>query len=570
MKRKIAATLAMLMFTQTAYAASSVNEPIYENGVLTITGTAQIANMPVKLEVFKKGVEYSAVENANADNISDIYMNIKQVNAGEDGSFSIEVPVEAELGNYLIRVGFFGGEMIEESYATYTQEELNTAIDAFITDPAKDANTLEQLIEDYYSGLKVNYTDLKSLTPEEEALAYQNIVLEVTTEFTKEEFVTALNKEISVRQISKNATPKLLERYASVLGFKDSLYYEEYMKLSDEEKESLAKKCEGAIDAAAIDTALKNAVILGEISESLWNECYSVITKYNEYISFNFTNLDKVPENSESRKNIMSGLKDSVANGVITDVSMLQNEVEALIKKYPYVQQNNGGTGGGVTGGGGSITGGGGGSIGGGSVSAPVNNNVYTGTAGQTVTDKRVFDDIETYSWAEEAILRLYGLGVINGKSDKSFKPADYVTREEFIAMIVRGFKFENQVETPKFSDVDTERWSSDYLHTAVSNGIVTGYENGKFAPASNIVRQDMAVIAARAAEAAGKKLSYAEGTAFADADQIAQYAKKSIAALETANIINGKDGGFVPHDFTNRAEAAVVIYRIMKYCGKI
>ena len=54
MKRKIAATLAMLMFTQTAYAASSVNEPIYENGVLTITGIAQIANMPVKVEILKK------------------------------------------------------------------------------------------------------------------------------------------------------------------------------------------------------------------------------------------------------------------------------------------------------------------------------------------------------------------------------------------------------------------------------------------------------------------------------------------------------------------------------------
>ena len=55
----------------------------------------------------------------------------------------------------------------------------------------------------------------------------------------------------------------------------------------------------------------------------------------------------------------------------------------------------------------------------------------------------------------------------------------------------------------------------------------------------------------------------------FADSEDISSYAMYSVAALSRLEIVNGmNDGKFYPQSYTSRAEAAVMIGRILELIG--
>ena len=74
-------------------------------------------------------------------------------------------------------------------------------------------------------------------------------------------------------------------------------------------------------------------------------------------------------------------------------------------------------------------------------------------------------------------------------------------------------------------------------------------------------------VIAARAMEKAGIELPEADEsvlTDFADAKDISGYAKDAVIALVGNAIVNGSGGRINPKASATRAEAAVIIHRIL------
>ena len=102
-------------------------------------------------------------------------------------------------------------------------------------------------------------------------------------------------------------------------------------------------------------------------------------------------------------------------------------------------------------GGGGSSSGGSGGS------SAPLINSgsstAMTLPMSQNTTEE-LFGDISDYGWAKDAIVMLAGKNVINGYPDGTFRPSANVTRAEFVAMLVRGFKLSKNDISVSFDDV--------------------------------------------------------------------------------------------------------------------
>ncbi|MFV0518159.1 MAG: S-layer homology domain-containing protein, partial [Aminipila sp.] len=100
---------------------------------------------------------------------------------------------------------------------------------------------------------------------------------------------------------------------------------------------------------------------------------------------------------------------------------------------------------------------------------------------------------------------------------------------------------------------------------------IAKGTSESAFTPNANITRQDMAVMITRYADYMKKDITGTnEATKFADESQIAIYAKKSVASMQKAGIINGvkaADGSysFMPKNNATRAEAAKMIYQMVK-----
>ena len=130
--------------------------------------------------------------------------------------------------------------------------------------------------------------------------------------------------------------------------------------------------------------------------------------------------------------------------------------------------------------------------------------------------------------------------------------------------------KLENTGEENIFDDVSESRWSSADIAAARDNGIITGVDNNLFAPEKKISRQDMAVIAYRAGIAGGAQIEDSGELSFTDKEEIADYAQTAVAALNKAKVLNGSENQFLPQDYTNRAEAAVVIYRLLQCCKLI
>ncbi|GHV45134.1 hypothetical protein FACS189492_2370 [Clostridia bacterium] len=209
---------------------------------------------------------------------------------------------------------------------------------------------------------------------------------------------------------------------------------------------------------------------------------------------------------------------------------------------------------------------GGGGTSSGTSVgSFPASVKVTTPVATPTPPPQTVsFVDLDSVPWAKDAIEALAAKGVVNGTGDGRFSPERAVTREEFLKMLMLALDLSPSEEGEAFSDVVSGAWYAPFVRGARQLGIAEGRPDGSFGIGQTIRREDMAVMAVRAAAAAHVTFPAGSRIDFADADDISDYAKQAVDTMSMAAILNGyEDGRFAPDDFATRAQAAKIIYGI-------
>ena len=215
--------------------------------------------------------------------------------------------------------------------------------------------------------------------------------------------------------------------------------------------------------------------------------------------------------------------------------------------------------------------GGGGGGGGGGKASTPAKIENTIGETVETVPLKTYsFKDTASVEWAYDAIEYLYEKEIVSGKTKDTFCPNDFVTREEFVKLLVTAFDFSYTNNSLTFSDVKKDAWYENYVKAAYQNEIVKGKSEECFGVGENITRQDIAVMIMNVVNKKGIALDYINDEAsFSDKNQIADYAKEAVMKLQKAGIINGcEDNTFRPGESATRAQAAVMIYRALASNG--
>ncbi|SFA74416.1 endo-1,4-beta-xylanase [Cohnella sp. OV330] len=192
------------------------------------------------------------------------------------------------------------------------------------------------------------------------------------------------------------------------------------------------------------------------------------------------------------------------------------------------------------------------------------------------------FADERLAAWATDSILALSARGVVygvngpdrssgsNGATDVYFAPNREVTRAEFAQMLVRALDLKPGDASAglPFADIKADAWYASAAAAAYQAGIVQGKGDGTFGGLDRISRQEMAVMTYRALAAAGADLGAAgeNAPAFADDLAIAGYAREAVTALRAAGIVGGMpDGSFVPNGTANRAQAAVLVDRLLQ-----
>ncbi len=180
-----------------------------------------------------------------------------------------------------------------------------------------------------------------------------------------------------------------------------------------------------------------------------------------------------------------------------------------------------------------------------------------------------IFRDVED-CWAKDIIVELANKNIISGVGDGYFAPERNITREEFAAIVVRMLNLSAVFETDiPFADVTKDDWCYDAVKIAYQHGIINGKSLNEFGMGENISRQDMAVMLKNVLDVIN--VEYTESDIdFADMGEIDDYAKKAVGILSGAEIINGyEDSTFRPHGLATRAEAAKVIYEVLKVLNK-
>ncbi|MBO8172197.1 MAG: S-layer homology domain-containing protein [Bacillaceae bacterium] len=180
---------------------------------------------------------------------------------------------------------------------------------------------------------------------------------------------------------------------------------------------------------------------------------------------------------------------------------------------------------------------------------------------------EKTFSDIENH-WARDSIERLVQLGIVSGFDNGTFQPEGKVTREQFVKMLIEANRSSLTIGSDTFVDVPSTRWSYRYIETAVKSGIILEDETGpQFLPGTNITRQEMALFIARALELTPDENSLN----FKDIDQIHPSYRGLIGGAIEAGIISGyPNGTFRPDESATRAQAAVMIIRMLDYQDRV
>lgn len=213
------------------------------------------------------------------------------------------------------------------------------------------------------------------------------------------------------------------------------------------------------------------------------------------------------------------------------------------------------------------------------SASSGNSTSVQTGQAGVDSTTSsnqaRSLKDVQGH-WAQNYIEQLVEREIINGYSDGTFQPEQYISRAEFAKVIALavGLAIEEDADLNFADSNNIAPWARPYIAAAVKTGIIQGYNDGTFRAQNNISRAEIAVMVARALQEpllGEEELQVQEPLPdrgelqFADASEVPDWAQAYVSMAVKAGIINGTpDNTFLPSQKANRAQAAAMIVRLM------
>lgn len=306
-------------------------------------------------------------------------------------------------------------------------------------------------------------------------------------------------------------------------------------------------------DAAGIKAALAALTLSGNLSAVTEDLALPNTGLYDTVITWQSSNTSVVTNQGIVKRGSQDQSVTLTATASLGEISLDKTFPITVLKSTSSDGAGNGGSGGS------------GGSSGGRTSSATVQ---IPGSATQvtlpepTVLPSGQFTDVSDDHWAKAYIEELAEKGIVNGKADGIFDAEGAITRAEFLKMIVAVFDLEAENPMVDFTDVTEDDWYYNCVATAAALGVTVGMGDGSFGADALITRQDMAVMVARAAQAAEQTLGQSGSLEqFTDAAAVSEYAREALELLVGAGFISGDDtGALLPAENATRAQAAKIL----------
>ena len=575
MKKTITLTLVFLILISTVV-AKAAPEIVYDGTSVIVKGDPENANTenPVAILILspdEDGNERSAAEIEEAgttEEYNSILEYIGITTLDDEGSFGsegykINLGKSLPSGNCAVYINHIGKNELERIGGFYhvNAEELNKLVEKFNKENADYTSLLSEDNLNILSNVGIDKTSYTNLNDKTSFNAYfKGYAPFVETELSKvNNFVNAFNESIALEELKESADALVIfDKYNGVGTGK-------YWNLSMGEDS----------DFAGLSENTQNE-ILQTVKTSPYTCANDVEITFYEQTGFKFlletckqkTDVDNFINNyhdvfdldislyndSELTEYDIADIQNAFLEGIDTikevgDISSLYTKSLKVIEGEEDEEDED---------------------------DTPSRNNTNGGGFGgskkppvvEITEDKEVeirplkFYDVALTHWAYTYINKLYDRGIVSGKSETEFAPDGYVTKEEFLKILVGTLGLDAKTGSLDFSDVDIDAWYAPYVYTALDNGIVFGKSDGTLGIGDSLTRQDAAVLISRVINHAT-----VGSTEFTDISEASDYSVDAIKEVSNAGFISGyPNGSFMPLKTITRAESCAILYRLLEY----
>ena len=177
------------------------------------------------------------------------------------------------------------------------------------------------------------------------------------------------------------------------------------------------------------------------------------------------------------------------------------------------------------------------------------------------------FTDVKSGDWFCDSVRYVYENELMSGTGTTTFGPNEKTTRGMIVTILYRLENEPSVSADSAFSDVEAGQYYANAVAWANQNGIVTGYDDGRFGPNDTITREQMAAILYRYADYKEQDVSAAADlSAFTDAGSVSDYAVQAFEWAVSEGLITGStDTTLSPAGSALRCEVATILMRFLQ-----
>lgn len=178
------------------------------------------------------------------------------------------------------------------------------------------------------------------------------------------------------------------------------------------------------------------------------------------------------------------------------------------------------------------------------------------------------FSDLDGH-WAAAFVSALVDRGLMSGFPDGTFQPATPMTRAQYAAVIAKSFQLTSSSKIRGFTDVKSDFWAASAIFSAAEAGFVSGFPDGSFRPGQNLTRVQALVSLVNGLKITGGNPNVL--TVFSDRAQIPSYATNVVAtATQKLLVVNYPQIDLLePLREITRGEVAALIYQALVSIGQ-
>ena len=184
------------------------------------------------------------------------------------------------------------------------------------------------------------------------------------------------------------------------------------------------------------------------------------------------------------------------------------------------------------------------------------------------VFEGEFFADVTSRAWYYQDANEAGTRSIIKGVAPYEFGADEVISRAMAVTILGRAVSAEMPSGQTVFTDVPDNSWYTGAVFWANQQGIVLGVTEDKFAPKEYVTREQYITMLMRLVDYLGKTPELTELT-YSDSNTISRYAVESMQKAATIGLLNGyEDGTIRPQNQLTRAEGVALLMRLIHWLG--